>query len=156
MDVPTHTPSGIFYDMTFLMNCQRERNGDIKDPNRNASFPEQQAIPDFERSFVIHKRLQMLLRADLAAVSNNEEVSLVVHEQLNEIEKAVENRYENGREAIEARRRARTITHKEYKAEMAEFERIFGTDWERDLDWISILNQRWIYFHPDAKIVGYN
>jgi hypothetical protein len=160
MDVPVHTPSGIFYDMTFLMNCPREPNGDIKDPNRNPSFSEKQAIPDFERSFVIHKKLQALLRADLSEASTNQEVSSVIQHQLAEIDKATENRYENGREEIEARRRAKTITHDKYKTEMEEFEKVFGSDWEKDLnwdiDWIEILNQRWVYFHPDAKIVGYN
>lgn len=160
MDVPTHTPSGTFYDMTFILNCPRDSNGNIKDPNRNGSFSEAEVMPDFERSFVIHKKIQTLLRADLAALATTEEVGTIVHQQLAEVEKAAENRYENGRALIENRRRTKVITHEEYKAEIAEFERLFGTDWENELnwsvDWLSILNERWVHFHPDAKIVGYN
>ncbi len=160
MDVPTHTPSGIFYDMTFLMNCPRESNGNIKDPNRNPSFPAIKAMPDFERSFVIHKKTQALLRADLLALATNDDLGSVVHQQLVEIEKALENRYENGREIIENRRRTRAVTHEQYKIEIAEFERLYGTDWEQELDWgvdwLTTLNERWVYFHPDAKIIGYN
>jgi hypothetical protein len=160
MDVPTHTPSGIFYDMTFIMNCPREQNGNIKDPNRNGSFPEAQAKPDFERSFVIHKKIQTLFRADLVALANTQEVGTVVRQQLAEVEKAAENRYENGRGLIENRRRTKVITHEQYKVEIAEFENLFGTDWESELDWsidwLTTLNERWVYFNPGAKIVGYN
>lgn len=160
MDVPTHTPSGIFYDMSFIMNCARESNGDIKDPNRNASFPESEAMPDFEKSFIIHKKIQSLLQSDLAALANTEEVGAIVHKQLAEVGRTVENRYENARQIIENRRRTKAISHGEYKMEIAEFEGLFGTDWEHDLDWnldwLTILNQRWINFHPDAQIAGYN
>ena len=100
-------------------------------------------------------------RADLERLENYPELRAAIEPQLREIESALENRYENGREFIEERRRIKVVTHDTYKMEIAEFERLYGTDWQTDLDWtvnwLDVLNGRWVNFHPtDAKIVGYN
>lgn len=160
MDVPTHTPAGNYFDMVFLMNCGRESNGNIKDPYKNPSFPENEAKPDFERSIVIHKRTRYLLKSDLQSNNLNHELRSSLETQLKYVELDLVNRYENGREEIEERRRNSVVTHEVYKKEIEEFEQLFGTDWQTDLDWnidwVKTCNERWVYFHPGSKIVGFN
>lgn len=154
MDIPARTPSGGVFDYSYLMNCPRESNGNIIDPLRNPSYPEQNVLPDFEMSIVIQKRALFLMKTDIEHLGNAPLLKQALMNQLKEIEQNRANRYENAREFIEERRRNKVVSPMEYKAEIAEFEHLFGENPEQDLDWsidwAEILKSRWEKLHPKS------
>jgi hypothetical protein len=63
---------------------------------------------------------------------------------------------ENSRSEIEEKRRTKNLSHTEYKQEIEEFEKLFGVDFEQDLnwnlDWPQILKCRWAKAHPPQPL----
>ena len=147
METPVYTPNGKFYDMLFILNCEKDINGFIKDPLRNEPFQGKDLLLDFEKSIVINKRIQFRLKNNLR--DNNKEVSLqeILKNIIDEKYKKIKSEYEICREFIEIKRKQKLITIEEYREEIRFFECIFGESYEDDLnwdlDWEKILSERW-------------
>lgn len=160
MDLPLHTPSGVFYDSDFIIKAQRDSKGKIIDPNGNEPFPVNLAEPDYERSLVIHKRSKYLIQQDFEQVKSNPSLAIPLQEGLREIQNKIFERYERCRFSFEEARMKKQLTPVQYRQTMEEFERLFGESADSDLDWglnwPSILNQRWVSFHPGDKVLNTN
>jgi hypothetical protein len=160
MDFPAFTPSGVLYDYAFLINCPRETNGHIKDPNKNLSFHEDKILIHFELGFVIKKRIKFLMAQDIQSLINNPILKASLEKEYIKIERACTPLYEEGRSVIEERRRGKIINNLEYQKEIREYENLFGTDETQELNWNlgwqATLSVRWKHFHPDAKVLNQN
>lgn len=160
MDIPIHTPSGIFYDALFIEKAERDGVNKIKDPMGNESFLDEQAMPDYERSVVIHKRSRYLIQQDIERAKNKPLILKTLKSKLEEIENIIFQRYERCRFNFEEARMKKQLTHHEYQQEIKQFEFLFGESADVDLDWIQnwpeILNERWVYFHPNDKVLDVN
>lgn len=157
MNIPAYTPSGGLYDFAFLLSCPHDLEGKIKDPNRNASFHENEIVLDIEMAFFIKKRIQFLIKKDLEYLRNDPEIKKSLEKELRDIEKTMVLAYEKARDKIEERRRSKIVTPEAYENEMLEFKNIFGADENKELDWTldwaTTLKQRFKFFNPTATIL---
>lgn len=158
MDVPAYTPSGVMYDFTFLINCPKEANGYIKDPNKNASFHENNIIIQREMAFVIQKRVCVLMKKDVEQLNSDPLLKASLENQIKNAENSISHCYEHARKLIEKRRKEKTTNSMEYKQEIQDFEKLFGVDESQELDWTLNWNEelslRWKYFYPNAKTLN--
>jgi U-box domain-containing protein len=154
MDDPARTPHGHSFDKKTLNSCQNA-DGLIEDPMKNASFHSDDVLEDFEAAFIINARTIILLREYI----KNEPIGEIKEGLMPLLEKAdasLGKNFESAKNRIEERRKA-TGDITKYFEELREFFNVFKTvpeDLDWSINWKSKLNERWKYFHPDAKILG--
>jgi hypothetical protein len=137
MTIPARTPSGVYYDLEFILNCPRVVNNDnmIRDPFRNPNFLESEIVVDFERGVVVNKRIRHLLTADIEQLGAGSPLRASLVQQVAEIDVIVKNHYESAKEVIETKRRANELTGEAYLVELGRFFGKCGESIEQDLVW---------------------
>lgn len=137
MTIPARTPSGVYYDLEYILNCPREVQNDnvIRDPMRNPSFREDAIVIDYERGILINKRIRHLLQSDMARLGEDSPLRDTLGEQITAIERIIRNHYDSAKEVIEEKRRANQLSAEEYLAELARFFASCGESVEQNLVW---------------------
>lgn len=135
MTIPAKTPSGVCYDLEWLLSCSREEGKKIRDPNRNPSFSEDEIVIDYERGVVINKRIRQLLQEDKDQLASDSPLREVLSEQITAINKIILKHYNSAKEAIERRRSSNQIPIEEYLAQLTNFFDRCGKSVEDNLVW---------------------
>lgn len=154
---PVFSPdSKHFYDFNFISKCPKDISGKIIDPYRSSpSFYHFELLKDPEMGFIIWKRIHVLVNQDFEKELNSDSKA-ALSKHLKNIEQFKAKLYNEARDAIELRRKNKTVTTEEYEKEIDKFKTLFGSDENQEIDWSkdwrTLLIQRWEYFHPGTKV----
>lgn len=155
---PVRSPHGHIFENKKILACETGPLGNIKNPLNNIIFNKNELLLDHEMAVVVSKRAVLLIRSDFLQFRDQPDLKKAVDAEIARLTTLVKKTYREAKNVVDERLDSQIITRAQFQIEQQSFWDCFNDspniDLEWEKEWGAVLDQRWVYFHPGAVILG--